>query len=72
MHAHHIRTPGVTSSSTEVSYKRPRTSSGGFNFGKDCFYYGCVITEREKKTKKSGNVFCENREVDKAVQQSYV
>ena len=38
MHVHvccrknYISTPGVTSSSAEVSYKKTRTSSGGFNF----------------------------------------
>ena len=58
MHVHvscrknYIRTPGVPSSSAEVSYRKPRTSSGGFIFRKDCFYCGCVITERGKKTKK--------------------
>ena len=65
----HIRTPGVPSSSAEVSYRKSRTSSGGFNFRKDCFYCGCVIKEREKKTKKSVNVSCKNQDVDKAVRQ---
>ena len=73
MHVHvscrknYIRTPGVPSSSAEVSYRKPRTSSGGFIFRKDCFYCSCVITEREKKTKKSCNISCKNQEVDKAV-----
>ena len=42
----------------------------GFNFRKDCFYCGYAIREREKKTKKSYNVSCKNREVDKAVHQA--
>ena len=46
----------VPSSGEEVSYKKTRTSSGGFNFRKESFYCGCVITDREKKTKKSCNV----------------
>ena len=61
----HIRTPRVPSSRAEVSYRKPRTSSGGFN-RKGCFYCGCAITEREKKTKKSCNVSYKNQEVDKA------
>ena len=54
MHVHvscrknYIRTPGVTSSSAEISYRKTRTSSGGFNFRKNCFYCGCVITEKRK------------------------
>ena len=76
MHIHvscrknYIRTPGVPPTSAEVSYRKTSTLSGGFNFGKDYFYCGCVITEREKKTKKSCNASCKNREVDKAVQQT--
>ena len=71
MHVHvsckknHIRTPRVPSSRAEVSYRKPRTSSGGFN-RKGCFYCGCAITEREKKTKKSCNVSYKNQEVGKA------
>ena len=59
MHVHisckknYIRTPELPSSGAKVSYRKARTSSGGFNFRKDRFYCGCVITEREKKTKKS-------------------
>ena len=66
----YTRTPGVPSSSAEVFDRKTRTSSGGFNFRKDCFYCGCIITERENKTKKSCNVSCKNREVDKAVHQT--
>ena len=55
------RIPAVPSSSEKVSYKKTRTSSGGFNFRKDSFYCGCVITDREKKTKKSCNVSRKNR-----------
>ena len=67
MHVHvscrrnHIRTPLVLSSSAGVCYRKTRSSFGGFNFRKDCFYCGCVITAREKKTKKSCNVSCKNR-----------
>ena len=56
MHVHvsfrknYTRAPGVPSSSTEVSYRKTRTSSGGYSFRKDCFYRGCLITEKEKKT----------------------
>ena len=54
MHVHvscrknYIRTPGVTSSSAEDSYRKTRTSFGGFNFRMDCFYCGCFITERKE------------------------
>ena len=83
----YVRTRGVNSSSAEVSYRKPRTSSGELNFGKDCFYCGCVFTERErerlcfyrererereKETKKSCNISCKNREVDKAVHQAII
>ena len=60
----YTRTLGVPSSSAEVFDRETRTSSGGFNFRKDCFYCGYLITEREKKTKKSCNVSCKNREID--------
>ena len=75
MHVHvscrknYIRTPGVTSSSAEISYRKTSTSSGGFNFRKNCFYCGCVITDREKKIEESCDVSCKNREVDEAVHQ---
>ena len=35
-----------------------------------CPYGVCVVTERERKTKKSCKVTCKNREVDKAVYQA--
>ena len=76
MHVHisfrrnYTRTPRVPSSSTEASYRETRTSSGVFNFRKLCFFCGCLITEREKKTKKSCNVSSNKREVDKAVHQT--
>ena len=76
MHVHisfrrnYTRTPRVPSSSTEVSYRKTRTSSGAFNLRKLCFFCGCLITEREKKTKKSCNVSSNKREVDKAVHQT--
>ena len=73
MHVHvscrknHIRTPGGPSSSAEDYYMKTRTLSGAFNIRKDCFYCGCVITERKRKTKKSCNVSHKKREVNKAV-----
>ena len=48
MHVHHIRTPGVASSSTEVSYKRPRTSSEGLTSEKTVFTM-VVSLQREKR-----------------------
>ena len=48
----YVRTRGVNSSSAEVSYRKPRTSSGELNFGKDCFYCGCVFTERERERER--------------------
>ena len=43
------RPPGVTSSSAEVSYRKTSTLSGAFDLRKDCFYCGCVITDRQKR-----------------------
>ena len=63
----YIRTPGGPSSSAEDYYRKTRTLSGAFNIRKDCFYCGCVITEREWKTKKSCNISHKKREVNKAV-----
>ena len=51
---------------------KTRTSSGEVKFSNDCVSCGCPITEREKKTKKSCNVSCKNREVDKAVHQPII
>ena len=58
------------SSSAEDYYMKTWTLSGAFNIRKDCFYCGCVITEREWKTKKSCNVSHKKREVNKAVHQA--
>ena len=66
----YIRTAGGPSSSAEDYYMKTRTLSGAFNIRKDCFYCGCVITEREWKTKKSCNVSHKKREVNKAVHQA--
>ena len=63
-------TEGAASSSAEVFNRKTTTSSGGFNFRKAYFYCGYLITEREKKTKKSCNVSCKKPEVDKAVRQA--
>ena len=54
-------TSGVPSSNAEVFDRKKRTLSRGFNFRKDCFYCGCVVIERKRKTKKSCNVSCKNR-----------
>ena len=43
------RRPGVTSSSAKVSYRKTSTLSGAFDLRKDCFYCGCVITDRQKR-----------------------
>ena len=56
----------------QVSYRKKNTSPGGFNFGKDFLYCVCLVTGREKKTKKSCEVSCNNWEVDKAVDQAIV
>ena len=66
----YTRTPAVPSRSTEVFDRKTRTSSGGFNFKKDCFYCGYVITDWEKKTKKSCDISCKKQEVIKAVHQA--
>ena len=64
----YIRTPGVPSSSQEVFTGKEGLHLEGLT-PERTFYSGCVITEREKKIKKSCNVSCEKREVDKVVHQ---
>ena len=68
----YTKKPEAPWSSTDVPDKKTRTSSGGFNFRKDCFYCGYAIMKRNKKTCKSCNVSCKNREVDKAVHQAII
>ena len=61
---------GITQGYLEYIPVAQKFLTGGFNFRKDCFYCGYVITGREKKTKKPCYVSCKNREVDKAVHQA--
>ena len=45
-------TPGVPSNGAEIVDRKKKTLSRGFNSRKECFLWGCIITEKKKKTKK--------------------
>ena len=55
--------------STSASSVRTRSSTGGFDFRKNCFLCGLSVTEREHNYGSICKVLCKEKEIDKAMLQ---
>ena len=60
----HLQDNGCGATASTV---KTRSSTGGFDFRKNCFICGVAVTVREMKNGQICNVQCKDREIDKAI-----